>query len=149
LVSEDRSSTIADLESAANHDHFTRLQRRKGSMDPSSKLLLEEIEKKLVVMDLKWGQWVGDFNRAKEDRLTALENSRAEFDSWRPKFDVAMEDVKLELHKMNKQWDHAARYMAGADSSILGKPDPLLDPRLQDPLGTAKNHATGSRGMGR
>jgi hypothetical protein len=44
-----------------------------------------------------------------------------------------MEDVKLELHKMNKQWDHATRYMAGADSSILGKPDPLLDPRHQAP----------------
>jgi hypothetical protein len=54
LVSEDRSSAIADLEPAANHDHFTRLQRCKGSMDPSSKLLLEEIKKKLVAMDLKW-----------------------------------------------------------------------------------------------
>jgi hypothetical protein len=40
-----------------------------------------------------------------------------------------MEDVKLELHKMNKQWDQAALYMAGVDSSILGKPEPSLDPR--------------------
>jgi hypothetical protein len=38
-------------------------------------------------------------------------------------------DVKLELHKMNKQWDQAAMYMAGVDSSILGKPEPSLDAR--------------------
>jgi hypothetical protein len=66
-------------------------------------------------------------------RLTTLENSCAEFDSWRPRADAAMADVKLELHKMNKKWEHAARYMAGADSSILGKTDPLLDPRQQAP----------------
>jgi hypothetical protein len=36
-----------------DHTYFTRLQRRQGAMDPNTKLILEEMEKKFAAMDLK------------------------------------------------------------------------------------------------
>jgi hypothetical protein len=41
----------ADLEPAAlaNHVHFTRLQRRRRAMNPETKLLLDEIDKRFAV----------------------------------------------------------------------------------------------------
>lgn len=35
-----------------------------------------------------------------------------------------MDDIKLQLRKVNLQLDHAVLEAAGGDSSLLGKPDP-------------------------
>jgi hypothetical protein len=60
---------------AASHGYYTRLQQCQGKMDPSSKFLLDEIEKKFTALDLKWEQRFVDFNCTKEERLVALEQS--------------------------------------------------------------------------
>lgn len=96
-------------------------------MDPSSKLLLDEIEKKFTALDLKWEQRFTEFNRTKEERLLALEHSSAELCTWRPKVEGALDDVKLELRKMNKQWDQAMRDMASTEPGLLGKPSSSLE----------------------
>jgi hypothetical protein len=117
----------ADLEMAASHGYYTRLQRRQGKMDPSSKFLLDEIEKKFTALDLKWEQHFLDFNCTKEERLVALEQSSIDLEQWRPKVEASLEDVKLELCKMNKQWDQTMLDWATADQGILGKPEPCLE----------------------
>ena len=72
-------------------------------MDASTKLILDEMEKKFSTLDAKWEQRFSEVVAIKEERLGALENSTAELEAWRPKVDSALEDVKLELRKLNKQ----------------------------------------------
>jgi hypothetical protein len=72
-------------------------------MDASTKLILDEMEKKFSALDAKWVQRFSEVVTIKEERLGALENSTAELEAWRPKVDSALEDVKLELRKLNKQ----------------------------------------------
>lgn len=43
----------AALEPLSAHDHFTRGQRCLGAMDPNTKLILHEMEKKFAALDLK------------------------------------------------------------------------------------------------
>lgn len=42
-------SVDLDPASVADHEHFTRLQRRRGAMSPETKQLLEELDKRFVV----------------------------------------------------------------------------------------------------
>lgn len=43
----------------ADHEHFTRLQRRRGAMNPEMKLLLEEIDKRFVAQDRRFNDLKG------------------------------------------------------------------------------------------
>lgn len=47
-----------------------------------SKFLLDEIEKKIAALDLKWLQRFNEFNCTKEERLVAVENSCVQFEKW-------------------------------------------------------------------
>jgi hypothetical protein len=96
-------------------------------MDPSSKLLLDEIEKKLTAMDLKWDQRFVDFKRSRDERLVVLEQTCSDVEKWRSSVDAALNDVKLELRKMNKQWDQALLEHSGSDQGLLRRPDPHSD----------------------
>jgi hypothetical protein len=47
-----------DLESAstAKHEHFTRLQRKHGAMDPTMKILLTELDKRFTTQDKRFDE---------------------------------------------------------------------------------------------
>jgi hypothetical protein len=96
-------------------------------MDPSSKILLDEIEKKLTTMDLKWDQRFVDFKRSRDERLVVLEQTCSDFEKWRSSVDAALNDVKLLLRKMNKQWDQALLEHSSSDQGLLRRPDPHSD----------------------
>jgi len=55
------------LDPAPTHDHFTRFQRRRGAMDPNSKLLLDEINKKFAAMGDFGGSPLGKLPKARSD----------------------------------------------------------------------------------
>lgn len=42
-------------------------------MDPNTKMILDEMEKKFSAMDLKWEKRFSAFADAKEERLSAVE----------------------------------------------------------------------------
>ena len=72
-------------------------------MDPNTKLILDEMEKRFAALDLKWEQQFTEFAHRKEERLGGVEAATFDLEQWRPKVDSAMEDVKLELRKLGKQ----------------------------------------------
>jgi hypothetical protein len=82
-----------------------------------------------------------------------MENSCVKFEKWRPKVDASMEGIKLELRKMNKQWDQVMLDMARTDHGLLDKHESSLDhqPPLSSshgPTGTVKIQDTRIIGMG-
>lgn len=65
-------------------------------MDPNTKIIWEELEKKFAAMDLKWEQQFSEYARHKEGRVEALESATADFEQCRPKVDAAMEDQETQ-----------------------------------------------------
>jgi transposase InsO family protein len=120
-------------------------------MDPNVKFIVDEMEKKFASMDMKWEKRFSDLVASKDERLVALERTSGELEAWRPTVDAAMDDIKLELRKMNLQWDRARLETAGADMSLLGKPEGQLAGSgslqpLGDPIG--RDFSLGSQSSG-
>lgn len=93
-------------------------------MDASTKLILDEMEKKFSALDAKWEQKFSDMANKRDDRLGALEQSTEELEAWRPKVDAALDDVKLELRKLNKKWDRSFVESPAGEPAIFLRPDP-------------------------
>jgi hypothetical protein len=96
ILVSDLSIPSTSLESSTSHDHFTRFQQRHWAMDPNTKIIREELEKKFAAMDLKWEQQFSEYARHKEERVEALESATADFEQCRPKVDAAMEDQETQ-----------------------------------------------------
>jgi hypothetical protein len=120
-----------DLVSAslAAYEHFTRLQRKRGAMNPKMKLLLAELDKRLdaqdqrfderfAAQDLRFDDLKGQISTAtaaSSSRLQALEQAVQVFDEWRPAVDGVVDDLKQEVSKLStlkvevgrlsKHWD--------------------------------------------
>ncbi|PAN39674.1 hypothetical protein PAHAL_7G260200 [Panicum hallii] len=88
-------------------------------MDPNTKIVLDEMQQRFVdemkkqfdVLDSKWTQQFTDAENRKEERVLALEQSveaaATAFETWRPQIDSAVEDLKMEVTKLNKHLDRA------------------------------------------
>lgn len=111
-------SPILDL--APTHDHFTRFQRRLGAMNPDTKLILEELQKQFAEQDdklerhfgdleAKWEKKFDDADDTTESRLVTLEKVAAAYEEWQPGIEGTMDDLKLEVRKLNKHWERAVR----------------------------------------
>lgn len=109
------------LEPVHHHDYFTRLQRRLGAMDVNTKLIIEEMEKKFSALDQKWEKKFSELASSRDDRISVLEAAGSELSSWKPKVDGAMEDIKLEIRKLNKLSDRSS-LEAPAEPGLLPKP---------------------------
>jgi hypothetical protein len=92
-------------------------------MDPNTKIIREELEKKFAAMDLKWEQQFSEYARHKEERVEALESATADFKQWRPKVDADMEDVTLEIRKLSKQWERAVLKHSSTEPGLPSKPE--------------------------
>jgi hypothetical protein len=60
---------------------------------------------------------------------------------------TAIEDVKLELRKLNKHWDRTTLEGAAFESGILAKPESVVVPPMAL-VGTAKKSIPGIRDLG-
>jgi hypothetical protein len=80
---------------------------------------------------IKWERCFIKFNCTKEECIVVLEQSSVELEKWLPLVDTALDDVKLKLRKMNKQWDHAMLELAGSDQGLLCKSDVSSDHQIQ------------------
>lgn len=128
------------LDSPPIHHYFTRFQQRRGAMDPNTKLILDEMEKRFAALDLKWEQQFTEFAHRKEERLGGVEAATFDLEQWRPKVDSAMEDVKLELRKLGKQFDRVALESSTTEPGLLAKPDvggsrPCANKPIDGPFG--------------
>jgi hypothetical protein len=49
-----RIAILDRFDSSITHDHYTRLQRQRGAMNPESKLLLDELDKRFAAADKRF-----------------------------------------------------------------------------------------------
>lgn len=67
-----------------------------GAMDPNTKLLLDEMDKRFAALDLKWERKFHVLAQAKEEHLVVLENAQEEIISWKPSVDSSMDTLKFD-----------------------------------------------------
>ena len=96
-------------------------------MDPVHKVLLDEISKRLsdelskrfdendaswikrlFDRDVIWEKQLSDLKAAQKARDVVLEKAVGEMQDGRPGVDGSMDDIKLELKKLNKHYDRSA-----------------------------------------
>ncbi|XP_039799615.1 uncharacterized protein LOC120664436 [Panicum virgatum] len=125
-------------------------------MDPNTKLILDEMNKRFTELDLKWEQRFNEVDSKRDARISVLEDAVAAIDAWKPRTDAAtaglcdwrpwleasVEDLKLEVHKLHKAWDRVAMDRSGSDPGILEKP---LSASVPPPAGFSADGPDGHR----
>jgi hypothetical protein len=92
-------------------------------MDPNTKLILDEMEKRFTTMDLKWQKKFDELTHNKEERLDVLEQANDELVSRKPSVDAAMDSIKLELKRLTKEWDRSMLESVVVNPGLLAKPE--------------------------
>ncbi|WVZ69878.1 LOW QUALITY PROTEIN: hypothetical protein U9M48_018599 [Paspalum notatum var. saurae] len=112
-------------------------------MDANSKLLLDEIGKKLAEQDAKWERRFATLEAVREERIEALEHSAAAFEAWRPQVeqkaskleawrlevdesliytDAEITDLRFEMRKVSKHWERAVLERTAPEPPLLPLP---------------------------
>jgi len=89
-------------------------------MNPDTKLILDEltkrfddlesrIESRVAEQDDKWERRFGDLSISQEARIAAVERVAASLEEWRPEIDATVDDIRLDVGKLNKHWERAVR----------------------------------------
>jgi len=110
--------SLLDLDSSSTHDHFTRLQRRLGAMNPDIKLVLDTMskhfedqdarwEKRFTEHDEKWERKFLETDTAQDVRVSQIERAVDALEQWRPEIEGSVDDLHLEVKKLNKYYEHA------------------------------------------
>ena len=79
-------------------------------MNPETKLILDELNRRFNEHDQKWdsrfadqearlSRQIRDFEQAQEGRMAALEKVTASLDEWRPSIEGIVDDMKLDISK--------------------------------------------------
>ena len=129
-------------------------------MDPAHKVLLDEISKRfsdelskrfdendtswikrLSDRDMIWEQQLSDLKAAQEARVVVLEKVVGEMQDWRPEVDGSMDDIKLELKKLNKHFDRSAlENPATAHGIVVSSPSAAGVPPAGVPSDWSRGH---------
>jgi len=102
-------------------------------MDPNTKLILDEMNKRFTDLDLKLGQRFAKSESRYDARISTLEAAALAFNSWKPHVDAehiaisewklrleaSVDDLKLEVTKLHKAWDRAVLERPNLGSGIL------------------------------
>lgn len=99
-------------------------------MDPNIKLVLDEMSKRFGDeikhqfddLDTKLDKRFGDMDERVQALESSLETATSAFETWKPYVDSAVEDLKLEILKLNKHLDRALRERASTDPGLLEPP---------------------------
>ena len=83
-------------------------------MNPDTKLILDELhksdtkwEQRFADLDAKWEARFGDADDTHEARIRRIEKVAAALESWQPNIEGTVDDLKLEVRKLNKHFERA------------------------------------------
>jgi hypothetical protein len=99
-------------------------------MDPNTKLLIDEIQKCVSIelqkrfdeSDLKWEERFKEAECLHGDRIEKLEASTQSLEAGWPKVDAMVDSVKLEIGKLNWQWDRSVCDPSSSEPPIIPNP---------------------------
>jgi len=138
------------------HSHYTRFQKRSGVMDPNTKLILDEMNKRFTELDTKLEQRLIESESTHDAHLSILEDKAAAFEEgkphadavsatfsdWKPFLEASVEDLKLEVTKIHKAWDRLALDRSGSGQGILEHPSSAS---ARPPAGSTADSLSGHR----
>lgn len=79
----------------------------KALLDGVQQRISDELVRLLADRDAKWEQRLADSEQRVIDRLTPVESVVKVLDDWRPRFEAAIDDVKLEVSKLARYWERS------------------------------------------
>jgi hypothetical protein len=111
---------ISTLDPLVGHLHFTRFRCWQALMNPNIQIILDEITRRFSEHDAKWdcrvseqdARWEAtfvEFSSAQDGRVRALEQATSMFDDWRMRIKGMVNDLRLEVGKISKNWERAVR----------------------------------------
>ncbi|CAO2144873.1 unnamed protein product [Urochloa humidicola] len=65
----------------------------------------EQIETRLTRCDEGWERRFADLQISHDARVTSLERAAASLEEWRPDIEGTMDDIRLEVNKISKNWE--------------------------------------------
>ena len=115
-------------------DHFTRRQHRLGVMNPETRIILDELNKRFTEHDAKWDSrfadqdicfscQIGDLEMAQAARMEKLEHVTTSLDEWRPLIEGIVDDIKLDVSKSKLE---VSKISCNWGCAILDQPATLL-----------------------
>ena len=127
-------------------------------MNPETKLILDEINRRFNEHDQKWdsrfadqdarlSRQIRDLEQAQEGRMVVLEKVTASLDEWRPSIEGVVDDMKLdisksklEVSKISRNWERAILDQPATTSGIfaavpLAVERPFIGPPANPPNG--------------
>ncbi|CAO2192037.1 unnamed protein product [Urochloa humidicola] len=121
-------------------------------MDPNIKLIIDRISES----EQKLQQRFDEFVKNHGDRVDRLEKAAASFDEWQPQIEAQLEDVRFEVGKLGRQWEHSVRDSGTTSAGILPNPftksapgrSSASDPRADGPDGHRVDNTTRETGFG-
>jgi len=119
-------------------------------MNPDTKLILDEINKRFAEHDLKWdrrfaeqetafGRQIHDLEQAQETRVSALEKLAPSFDEWRPSIEGTVDDIHLQVKKLSIGWERQSVENPGDTFGVFASSPsvaqhPAADPPVAPPV---------------
>lgn len=99
---------------------ISKLSKRFDEMDSKLETHLADqhssLESRLAEREEAWGRKLDDLHAAQDARVKALEQAAGSFDDWRPGIEGTVDDIKLEVGKLNKLW---SRSLLDRDAPVL------------------------------
>ncbi|CAN6322178.1 unnamed protein product [Urochloa humidicola] len=85
----------------------TRLAETEKNLDGRFMEKEEQLEIRLSRADDQWERRFADLYISQDARVSVLERAATSFDEWRPDIEGSLEDIRLEVHKISKNWERA------------------------------------------
>jgi len=80
------------------HDHFTRFRKQLGDMDSNTKLILDELRSVQANLTARMDLMESSVGK----RVGSLEDAAKAFDTWRPKVDATVDELRAEVGAIRK-----------------------------------------------
>lgn len=108
-------------------------------MNPETKLIIDEINRRFTEQDLKWDQrfanqessftrQIQDLEKAQDARFSALEKVDIDVNEWRASIEGTVDDVRLQVKKLSIGWERASLDHPDDKSGVFA-PSPSAVPR--------------------
>jgi hypothetical protein len=122
-------------------------------MNLDTQLILDELSRRFSEHDSKWDRRVAEqescwnatfseFTVGQDLRVGALEQATDVLEDWRMNMEGVMDDLRLEVGKISKNWERAVVDNSSAMAGILAPSPPAAE---QQPTGVPANRPHGHR----
>ncbi|CAN6294759.1 unnamed protein product [Urochloa humidicola] len=110
----------------------TRIQKASEKLEHQYSEAEERLESQISKYDDQWERRFADLKISQDSRVAALERVTSSFNEWRPDIEGTMDDIRLEVSKISRNWEHALLDPRRPGTPVLPTPA-MPHPALEHP----------------